>query len=203
MLFVLTGRIQTGKTRWIQRLVREVERRGGICDGVVAPGDWRTTYEEDGEPRYEKRGIFNEILPSHERVLFAQRRDLVEMPCEGEESLGLGWAFRQEALRRVNAGFERMAESEGAPSLLVVDEVGRLELTFGTGLTSAMRLLELGPTVRHPVALTVVREDLLSSACDRFAEPWGKVRIVAPNEDALGLVIGMLEARGVCPHSEK
>ena len=41
MLFVLTGGIQTGKTRWLGRLVEALGAEGVRCAGVMAPGVWR------------------------------------------------------------------------------------------------------------------------------------------------------------------
>ncbi len=38
MLFVLTGDVQTGKTRWLHDLVEEIASRGVLCEGVLAPG---------------------------------------------------------------------------------------------------------------------------------------------------------------------
>ncbi len=41
MLFILTGDIQTGKTRWLEALIDELNQQGVVTDGVVAPGVWR------------------------------------------------------------------------------------------------------------------------------------------------------------------
>ncbi len=41
MLFLLTGDIQIGKTRWLEQLVGDMRARGVKCAGVVAPGVWR------------------------------------------------------------------------------------------------------------------------------------------------------------------
>lgn len=71
-----------------------------------------------------------------------------------------------------------------SPSLLVVDELGRLELAQGTGLTSAVRLLDQGPSAAFPHALAVVRGALLPLAEDRFADAWPQVSAIGPNRDA-------------------
>lgn len=68
----------------------------------------------------------------------------------------------------------------GAP-LLVVDELGRLELVRGEGLVSALALLELGPTSAYPDAVVVVRKALLPQAHELLDGPWkGDVREIAP-----------------------
>ena len=41
MLFILTGQIQSGKTRWLLSLLDEVRELGVLPFGVVAPGVWR------------------------------------------------------------------------------------------------------------------------------------------------------------------
>ena len=94
MLYILTGSIQIGKTRWLKALVDEMEAMGRPVYGVVAPGDWRPC-EEGG---FEKYGIFNELLPGHRRLLFAMRADLAN-EC-GELPSG------------IRAAYERRLESE-------------------------------------------------------------------------------------------
>ena len=70
-----------------------------------------------------------------------------------------------------------------SPSLLVVDELGRLELAQGTGLTSAVRLLDQGPSAAFPHALAVVRGALLPLAEDRFADAWPQILTIGPSRD--------------------
>ena len=40
MLFLLTGEVQIGKTRWLESLVAELGAFGVPCAGVLAPGQW-------------------------------------------------------------------------------------------------------------------------------------------------------------------
>lgn len=40
MLYMLTGEIQTGKTRWLARRVDEARAAGIDVHGVLAPGVW-------------------------------------------------------------------------------------------------------------------------------------------------------------------
>ena len=72
MLFILTGDVQSGKTRWLERLVAELAADGVESRGVLAPGVWRLRADgDDGGPRplgsgegaYEKLGIDNVLLP--------------------------------------------------------------------------------------------------------------------------------------------
>ena len=41
MLFLLTGNIQTGKTRWLMRTLSALEERGVALYGALTPGVWR------------------------------------------------------------------------------------------------------------------------------------------------------------------
>ncbi|CVH79715.1 putative ABC transporter ATP-binding protein YxlF [Coriobacteriaceae bacterium CHKCI002] len=76
----------------------------------------------------------------------------------------------------------------GDPRLLVVDELGRLELERGCGLVAATELLARGATARFPHALAVVRDWLLPRAVERFGAAWGGARAISPDDGARGLV---------------
>ncbi|GAA6489540.1 MULTISPECIES: hypothetical protein [Gordonibacter] len=278
MLFILTGDVQSGKTRWLERLVAELAADGVESRGVLAPGVWRLRADgDDGGPRplgsgegaYEKLGIDNVLLPQGERLRFARRRDLAERdgqlnPASQSTAAQLAWEIPGESLSRVNAHFEMLAKStlperrasDGAavstrfgqrapdaaanfphsekrspdgqlfekaanvscktfireegeggaaapaagenayvpaagrtvaaacPWLLVVDELGRLELERGCGLTAALDLVERGPVPGCPHALVVVRARLRDRAEERFAAAWGGCEALAPGDGA-------------------
>lgn len=168
MLFILTGDIRTGKTTWLEACVRELEAAGDPVYGVLAPGVWRNG---------DKVGIENVLLPSHERVLLAT-------PAEDGCSTGLGWEFNAEALARVNAHLAELATAsdEAQPGLLVIDEVGPLELRRGGGLTAAFELLDAGPTPAWPHALVVVRATLAKEVATRLQPVWGRCAPILPEE---------------------
>lgn len=232
MLFVLTGGIQTGKTRWLGRLVEGLEADGVRCAGVVAPGVWRERRRgaelsagelavgSRAESEYEKLGIDNVLLPGGERVPFARRVDLA---CQAgaydsrsqSARAGLGWAIDDAAIARVNDHFRELAAEAGteieaaeagagaadpspadacqhAASLLIVDELGRLELMRGEGLVEAMALLDRGPTRAFPHALVVVREDLLPLARERLAPVWGAPVPIHPDDAGVDRVRAVL-----------
>lgn len=197
MLFVLTGDIQTGKTRWLEGMIAHLSNAGVPLRGVVAPGVWAPA--ADG---FEKLGIDNVLLPSGEVVHLARRRDLALASgdlgaCGQSERAGLGWAMSDDALARVDGHFARMAEREDAfagasegerPGLTVVDELGRLELMRGQGLASAMALLERGPSKSWPHAMAVVRRDLVPVALERLGASWEDVAAIEPGAAATGMV---------------
>ncbi len=262
MLFLLTGDVQIGKTRWLERLAAELAGEGAAVAGVVAPGVWRKRQPDEvagerglsGEGRFEKLGIDAVLLPQGDRIPFALRRDLALAegsfdPASQSAAAHLGWEISDEAIARVNAHFDRIAAEEALPAkeaadsaaleprqagsekpvpdrvdpmpgmlhvkhpfvqtfpckasgaeegdagfacapggLLVVDELGRLELVRGVGLASAVAMLDAGPTRRFPHALAVVRAGLCGLAEARFSSVWGGTRALAPDDAARAVV---------------
>ena len=204
VLYILTGDVQIGKTRWLQALVRDLEARGAVCDGVIAPGVWR----EDEAGGFDKLGIDNELLPTHEVVHFARRDDLARADCAFDANAQsaqakLRWHISDEAIRKVNAHFDALIEAAKEPQtvdmsecscihadqtkrMLIVDELGRLELLRNEGLTSAMELLKRGPEERYECALLVARDmfDLPRLAEMRFAAAWGGSKRISPTDEA-------------------
>ena len=170
MLFTLTGDIRTGKTTWLEARVQELAAAGVPVRGVLAPGVWRDN---------EKVGIENVLLPSRKRVLLAT-------PSTNGCKAGQGWSFDGEALAHVNAHFMKLREgaADAHPGLLVIDEIGPLELRRGAGLTAALALLDAGPAPAWPHALVVVRSSLANELKDRLAESWGSVESFLPGEAA-------------------
>ena len=163
MLFILTGDIQIGKTRWLKSTCRKLTTDGIPCAGVVAPGVWVPSEHGDANG-FEKLGIDNQSA-----------------------QMQLGWEISDDAIVQVNAHFDLIAtrtHHNGRQSLLVVDELGRLELIRNQGLTSALALLDEGPNPAFPHALIVVRDVLVDLARERFAPSWGDPALVSPTQDA-------------------
>ena len=232
MLFLLTGDVQIGKTRWLENLCASLQAAGTCVAGVVAPGQWVPRPEGqpggkhgfDGAGRFEKLGIDNMLLPQGERIEFARRRDLA---VDGKAFAGgtqakaakLGWAISDTAIAQVNAHFATLAKQAGitpadngadahaaAPTstetqlaphaMLVVDELGRLELLRGCGLTNALAILDAGPTPQFPHAIAVVRETLLDEASRRFEPRWGEPIAISPDDASRELVLETVNVTG-------
>ena len=181
MLFILTGDIRTGKTTWLEARVRVLEAVGVPVRGVLAPGVWR-----EGE----KVGIENVLLPSREHVLLAT-------PAGNGCSTGLGWDFDATVLARVNAHLVELAAASGdaRPGLLVIDEVGPLELRRGDGLTAALTLLDDGPKPAWPHALVVVRAALAEEVAARLRPAWGPAKLIRPSDADASRLLEVLGAR--------
>lgn len=201
MLFLLTGEVQIGKTRWLESLVTELADCGVSCVGVLAPGQWVPSEGEHADANgFEKLGIDNVLLPSGERIPFARRGDLARADGTFDEEsqaakAELAWHIDDAAIDRVNAHFDELAvrASVAAPGLLIVDELGRLEIWRGGGLTSAMALLAQGPTAAFPHALAVVRDYLLDDAEALFAEAWPDRCRIKPNDGAREAILAAFE----------
>lgn len=212
MLFILTGDVQIGKTRWLERLVARLQEEGAIPCGVIAPGVWEYRGQPDAHEEadvvdangFEKLGIDNVLLPEGTRIAFARRADLAERdgafdPSNQSAQANLLWHISENAINQVNAHFAalRAQTSEGRTNagdtgasrrLLVIDELGVLELLRGGGLTEAVGLLDDGPSDVFPHALIVVREWLLDEAHKRFTN-WDDIQPIAPTGDDFELVL--------------
>ncbi len=201
MLFILTGEVQIGKSRWLMQLVDKLEQAGIACLGVVAPGVW---IESDGENAndqgYEKLGIDNLLLPDRTPVHFAQRLDIarkngtyVEKSQAGR--VGLEWHIDEEALKQVNqhlASMPNHVELKLGSKLLIIDELGRLELEHDGGLIEAIKLLEAGPQKGIEDALVVTRQRFADDVERRFGATWGESIQLSPSPDNIRLIASRL-----------
>ncbi|MCI8468901.1 MAG: hypothetical protein HFJ75_05370 [Eggerthellaceae bacterium] len=197
MLFLLTGDVQIGKTRWLEGLAADLAAHGVDVAGVLAPGRWVPADGESADANgLEKVGIDNVLLPGGERVAFARRRDLARAEGSFDAAsqagrAGLAWHISDAAIRRVNAHLADLAVRPGRAQLLVVDELGRLELERGEGLTAALDALGAGPAA-FPHAVAVVRPDLCERAEALLGPAWGDVARIAPDARGHRLVLGAL-----------
>ncbi len=198
MLYILTGEVQIGKSRWLEQLANDLGQAGVTCLGVIAPGVWiESDSAAANEHGYEKLGIDNLLLPERILIPFAQRVDIArENGTYHEESqagrVGLGWHINEDALARVNAhlaSIPKRAKSITGRKLLVIDELGRLELHHDGGLVEAVKLLETGPQVGIENALVVARQRLADEVERRFDAMWSGAVQLAPSPDTARLIM--------------
>lgn len=202
MLFLLTGEVQIGKTRWLESLVAELGAFGVPCAGVLAPGQWVPSTGPHADANgFEKLGIDNVLLPGGERVPFARRGDLARADGTFDEEsqaakAELAWHIDDAAIDCVNAHFDEITAhaSAVAPGLLIVDELGRLEIWRNGGLTSAVALLAQGPTAAFPHALAVVRDYLLDDTEALLAPAWPEIARISPNDAAREAILAAFES---------
>ena len=141
-LALLTGGRGAGKSRWCSALASAAREAGLGVAGLLSPAVLAGG---------EKHSIDLLDLATGERRFVAER---ARPDLPGTE--GLGWRFDLEALAAGNAALGRV----GACDLLLVDELGPLELGRGSGFTAAFGLLDAR---RYGLAIVVVRPALVAA----------------------------------------
>ena len=146
---LVTGARGTGKSRWCERLVDQARRRGWRVAGVLSPPVM------DGE---HKVGIdLLDLATGQRRRLADVRRDA------GQGTTTERWRFEDATLTWGNDVLRRAQQS--APQLLVVDELGPLELQRDAGLLAGIAAID---ALEQGLACVVVRPSLLDAALKRW-----------------------------------
>jgi nucleoside-triphosphatase THEP1 len=141
-LALLTGPVGVGKTTIAERVVGLARRQGVACSGLLAPAMMNRCGQ--------KVGIWGvDARTGERRILARTERDL------GGPSVG-PYSFGASALDWALGILER---SLGTGDLLVVDEIGKLELWKGTGLAPILPRLA---SAEAGTALLLVRDFLLT-----------------------------------------
>jgi nucleoside-triphosphatase THEP1 len=140
---LLTGSVGAGKTTVAERVVGLARRQGLTCGGLLAPA----LLNRCGR----KVGIWgHEVGTAERRILARSDRDLAGV-CVGPYSFddaALAWALGA------------IEGAIGRCDLLIVDEIGRLELERGLGLAPILPRLTSGEARR---SLVLVRDSLVDS----------------------------------------
>lgn len=142
-LVLVTGDIKVGKTTVVGQVVALARARGYVCAGLWAPA-----HVIDGR----KAGIEAVDLSSGERRLLAR-----VATDEAGERVGR-YTFDPAIIAWANGILAAAVATQ--PDLLVIDEIGPLELERGGGLAPALEPLVAGCV---PRALVVVRTRLLDT----------------------------------------
>jgi nucleoside-triphosphatase len=169
---LLTGERGVGKTHLCQRVVEQARKLGHSCAGVLCPAVF------DGE---EKVGITLVDVASGEHRPLAF----------GDESSGdVRWG-RYRFLSSTLEWGAGVLESALPCDLLVVDELGPLELVSGKGLVTALGVLKGGG---FALALVVVRPELVDKVKERLrGRDLQVLEVALANRDQLpARIIGLL-----------
>jgi nucleoside-triphosphatase THEP1 len=146
-LVLLTGPRGSGKSRWCERLAGAGRAAGLNVTGFVSPA----VFESGAKTAIDLLDVST-----------GARRRLADRPPPGVPgTAGLGWSFHPETLAWGNEVLERI----GPCDLLVLDELGPLELRHEGGLASCFPVLAAR---RHRLAVVVVRPELLGEAHRRW-----------------------------------
>ncbi|HEX7432566.1 MAG TPA: nucleoside-triphosphatase [Anaerolineaceae bacterium] len=151
-LILATGPSGSGKTRWCIALAEHAKALGINASGMVSPAVFESDF---------KIGIdLLDLGSGAKRHLAARRR------ASDKEQITEDWHIDDETL---NWGNDILAHS-GSCQLLILDELGPLELERGVGLRNGMGLIAAR---RYRLACVVVRPTLLEIAKTHW--PWGEI----------------------------
>ncbi len=170
---ILTGESGCGKTTACGALAHRARARALSCAGLVCPG----RFEGD-----RKVGIDVVDVRSGERLPLASLTG-------GPDSIRLGpWHFDPAAI-----SWARASLAEACPcDILVVDEIGPLEMERAEGWPEALHLVRAGD---YRAAVVVVRPSLVGAVCAALGNPepavFGELR-ATPSHDALMGALGPL-----------
>lgn len=151
---LLTGPVGVGKTTVSERVVGLARRRGLACGGLLAPAMVNSCEQ--------KTGIWGVDILTGERRILARTDRALDGPAIGS------YSFDSEALEWAVSAVEKALDL--APSrpcdLIIVDEIGKLELWHNIGLAPILPRLASGEVSR---SLVLVRDSLLAELQSRLS----------------------------------
>lgn len=145
-LWLISAPSGAGKTTLCSRIISQARDAGLTVGGLICPAVF-----ESGE----KTAIDQVDIASGER------RNLGWRIRDGSDNTVGCWKFDVSVLDWGN----EILSALGDEDLIVIDEIGPLELVEGKGYLEAMRLLDGG---RYRMAVVVVRPALLQAAQERW-----------------------------------
>ncbi|MFW5714524.1 MAG: ATP-binding cassette domain-containing protein [Brevefilum sp.] len=148
-ILILTGLSGAGKTTWCMRLAKLAEENALKVKGILSPG----VYKGDQKIAIDARDIESGV--SH-RLAMLRERAAAELSTPR-------WQFDPETVSWANQVLKEIQFCD----LLILDEIGPLELLRDEGLTAGLRLLD---TENYRVACVVVRSSLVPKALQRWPE---------------------------------
>jgi nucleoside-triphosphatase len=149
--FLLSGWRGVGKTALCEQVVLAARQASWDVAGLISPPDF------SGE---KKVGILVEDLRTGER------RPLARLPGFGDDNLSSltpAWVFDPVQL----AWGDTVLHAAVPCDLLVIDELGPLELLSDEGWQAGVNAIDSGS---YRMALVVVRPELLDAACRRWPQ---------------------------------
>jgi len=152
MLALVTGEIGCGKTTACRRALARLRTRGGAPSGILTP------------PRLDERG--HKVGIDIVDLATGQTRPLATYDAGGGQTVG-HYTFDPAALRWAIARLK--AAVDAGPALLVVDEIGPLELTHGGGFVDLLD--PLADAQRVPHGLVIVRAACVAALETRLGRP--------------------------------
>ena len=158
-LYIISGERKVGKTTFCRKIIETAKAAGWQVSGVLSPAIFC---------QGEKIGINLLDLKTGVQQQLARARRLDE-----DTSFSLNWVFDKDQLKRGNEILKNTAPCD----LLVIDELGPLELLHGQGWQAGIRVLE---SKNYRLGLLVIRPELLEEALSRW--PQAKVILIKENK---------------------
>jgi nucleoside-triphosphatase len=149
-LILLTGARGAGKTNLCREAVQWARERGWLVAGLLSPARFEGTL---------KVGIDVVDLRTDEMRPLAQLRSRTRGPVGTHTQR---WAFDDDAMAWANRTLQQAVPCD----LLIVDELGPLELERGEGWTAGLVAIE---SRRYRQALVVIRPELVPIALSRWS----------------------------------
>ena len=178
-LFLITGERGSGKSTVCARVAMLLRQRGVVVGGVLTE---RQTLAEGREAAPEAPREAVDLATGFRRRFGRQEhRTGAALPTgPGSDPLTPGWRYDDEVFRWGNEAFERARGCD----VLIVDELGPVEILGGRGWTRPLELLMVG---EFKTALVVCRPGLLTELA----------RLLRREADAVYEVTG--DSRGSLP----
>jgi nucleoside-triphosphatase THEP1 len=142
-IIVITGQKDTGKTRLCMQLIELLRQQNRQVSGLVSPGLYQAG---------QKNGILVRDIASGEQKQLAFYDPGWDAQVPSRE-----WRFDMQVVEWGNQRLKTVLKSD----ILVIDELGFLELEQNRGWTAGLNLLD---TKAFQYAVVVVRPDLLETA---------------------------------------
>lgn len=154
-LGILTGGRGAGKSTWCAALADSARARGISVAGVLS----RAVFDDDSLPPAERVKVRIDLVD-----LGTGAAHVLATPGNPDaEGHGMRWHFHDETIAWAN----QVLASVGDANLVIIDELGPLEMTHGRGLTAGLALLD---ERRYSVGLVVIRPELVPEAQKRWPE---------------------------------
>jgi len=160
-LLFISGSRSAGKTHWCRQLAVQAQALGLDVAGLVSPPAF-----EDG------RKVAIDLIDLRN----SEQRRLAVLSQDGDHALRVcKWAFNLETIQWGNRALDAIQSCQ----VLILDELGPLELLHASGFASALRLLDSRCAL---LACAVIRPGLTDRALQYW--PWGHVLMLPSRQES-------------------
>lgn len=153
-IWLVVGESGSGKTTFCQQVIALARQQGARVSGLLCPA----RFENEAKVGFD---VWD--LSSGAQRRLGWHRDLTPQPADGTPPIAIGeWLLDGEAVEWGNQVLRRSLPCD----LLVIDELGPLELLAHQGWQAALEVLDSGP---YRLALVTVRLSLRDLARQRWS----------------------------------